>query len=232
MKEGTDIFGEILCDYRDGRDVFEIIERSDGFVAFNSIDRYFACYDDWPKIEKRAMEYVEGRVLDLGCGAGRHSIFLQSEGFDLLAIDISPTAIRVCEERGVERTKVMDFREVGELNEEFGTVLLLGNNFGFLGKKVTSRKVLNDLYEITSENGKILAESKKPSKLNGFSSARKRNKDIMTYEVRVKYREKSTDWFKFLSVSEEGMKEILEGTGWRIDSVLKSEDLNVFVVKK
>jgi ubiquinone/menaquinone biosynthesis C-methylase UbiE len=35
---------------------------------------YFAEYEDWPQVEQKAMEFVKGRVLDVGCGAGRHAI--------------------------------------------------------------------------------------------------------------------------------------------------------------
>jgi 2-polyprenyl-3-methyl-5-hydroxy-6-metoxy-1,4-benzoquinol methylase len=38
------------------------------------------------------MQFVKGRVLDVGCGAGRHSLYLQEKGFDVLGTDISPLA--------------------------------------------------------------------------------------------------------------------------------------------
>jgi ubiquinone/menaquinone biosynthesis C-methylase UbiE len=39
------------------------------------------------------------RVLDLGCGAGRHSILLADEGFQVVALDISETALKTLEAR-------------------------------------------------------------------------------------------------------------------------------------
>jgi cyclopropane fatty-acyl-phospholipid synthase-like methyltransferase len=40
-------------------------------------------------VEKKSMGYVKGRtVLDIGCGPGRHALYLQNErGFDVLGID-------------------------------------------------------------------------------------------------------------------------------------------------
>jgi len=39
------------------------------------------------------------RVLDLGCGAGRHSILLGRAGFQVVALDISETALKTLEAR-------------------------------------------------------------------------------------------------------------------------------------
>jgi ubiquinone/menaquinone biosynthesis C-methylase UbiE len=39
------------------------------------------------------------RVLDLGCGTGRHSLFLAKQGFDVYATDMSPTAVKIAGEK-------------------------------------------------------------------------------------------------------------------------------------
>ena len=39
------------------------------------------------------------RVVELGCGTGTNAIFLASKGFDVTAIDIAPTALRLAEEK-------------------------------------------------------------------------------------------------------------------------------------
>lgn len=49
-------------------------ERDDGQIDAISPGMYFAEYEDWPQVEQKAMEFVKGRVLDVGCGAGRHAI--------------------------------------------------------------------------------------------------------------------------------------------------------------
>jgi 2-polyprenyl-3-methyl-5-hydroxy-6-metoxy-1,4-benzoquinol methylase len=95
MKPEEDAYGQEIWAYYKGRDSFEIIERDDGyFDASSGPKTYFSEYQEWSIHEKRAMEFVKGRVLDIGCGAGRHSLYLQKMGFDVLGIDNSPLAIK------------------------------------------------------------------------------------------------------------------------------------------
>jgi 2-polyprenyl-3-methyl-5-hydroxy-6-metoxy-1,4-benzoquinol methylase len=79
------------------------------------------------------MEFVKGRVLDIGCGAGRHSLYLQKRGFDVLGIDSSPLAIKVCKLRGLKQAKVMSIEELNFKPNSFDSVITLGSNFGLFG---------------------------------------------------------------------------------------------------
>ncbi|HDO42228.1 MAG TPA: methyltransferase domain-containing protein [Candidatus Bathyarchaeota archaeon] len=58
-------------------------------------------------MEQEAMKFIRGRVLDIGCGAGRHSIYLQNKGFNVIGIDISPLAIKVCRLRGLKKAEII-----------------------------------------------------------------------------------------------------------------------------
>jgi SAM-dependent methyltransferase len=61
------------------------------------------------KPDENLVSYVEqgllpagGKVLDLGCGPGRNALHLASAGFDVTAVDLSPTALAWAEERARE----------------------------------------------------------------------------------------------------------------------------------
>src|SRR5919106_2020681 len=94
VKRG-DAFGSMLLDHLEGKeDVHEIVERDDGFVSAARLN-YFAPVRRWPPVERRALRFVRGRVLDVGCGAGRVAVELQDRGHDVVAIDVSPGALEV-----------------------------------------------------------------------------------------------------------------------------------------
>ncbi len=85
----------MMYDFFKGQEVFEIVERDDGYIQALPMTLYFGEYRKWPGIEREAIRYVRGRGLDVGCGAGRHSLYLQKKGLDVLGIDVSPLAVKV-----------------------------------------------------------------------------------------------------------------------------------------
>src|SRR3989442_9517912 len=104
-----DAQGRLMYDFFKGKDVFEVIKRDDGFIQANPVSTYFREYRQWSRIEKDAISYVRGRVLDVGCGPGRHSLYLQRKRFDVLGIDVSPLAVKVSKLRGLKKAKVIAF---------------------------------------------------------------------------------------------------------------------------
>jgi len=88
-----DAFGLEIASFFEGGRPFEIVERDDGYIdAANSTAQYFAEYEQWPDRQKRGMKYVRGpHVLDVGCGAGRVSLYLQSRGFRNFGLFGNPT---------------------------------------------------------------------------------------------------------------------------------------------
>ena len=79
------------------------MERDDGLISTNlGPARYFSTLADWNPEEKRAARLVRGRVLDVGCGAGRFALYLQMLGLPVTAIDNSSGAVKVCRLRGVK----------------------------------------------------------------------------------------------------------------------------------
>lgn len=69
----------------------------------------FRKYEDMPDIELKALDMAKGKTLDVGAGAGCHSLVLQEKGFDVTAIDISPLSVQAMKERGVKNVLEQDF---------------------------------------------------------------------------------------------------------------------------
>jgi SAM-dependent methyltransferase len=230
LKPIEDAYGQEVWSYFNGKKSFEIVEREDGYFDVSSgAPMYFSGYDDWAEHQKRAIEFAKGRVLDIGCGAGRHSIYLQSKGLDVTGIDSSPLAIKVCSLRGLKKTKVMSIAEVSRFKPcSFDTILMLGNNFGLFGSFSNARLLLKQLYKITSPNALIVAESNDPYKTeNPFhiryqKANRRRGRMSGQMRIRIRYMKYVGKWFDYLIVSREEMRGILRGTGWKVKKFIDS----------
>jgi SAM-dependent methyltransferase len=229
-KAEEDAYGQEIRAYYEGREVFEIVERDDGYISASALPKmYFSEYEDWPPHEKRAMEFVKGRVLDIGCGAGRHSLYLQRKGFDVLGIDNSPLAIKVCKLRGLKKAKVMSIEEVDFKPNSFDTIIMMGNNFALFGSFQKAQRLLKRFHKITSKNALIIAETRdpyktdKPAHLEYHDFNRKRGRMPGQLRIRVRFEKYATKWFDYLLVSKEEMKRILKGTGWKVKQFLDSE---------
>ena len=108
LKKHEDAFGQEIYRHLHGEDVSDIIERDDGLVeAGGGPQCYFTEYRVWPQYHKDALKLARGRVLDIGCGAGKHALYLQSKGLNVLGIDTSPLAIKACRERGLRKARVI-----------------------------------------------------------------------------------------------------------------------------
>jgi SAM-dependent methyltransferase len=101
LTSAEDAFGHLLSDLLAGRRVVEVVERDDGCVFTAEPDYYLAPFRSWWSQERRAMRFVRGRVLDLGCGAGRVGLHLQSRGHEVVGIDVSPLAVEIARRRGL-----------------------------------------------------------------------------------------------------------------------------------
>jgi len=222
LKSHQDAHGHAFMDYLKGKGGFEIVERDDGYFDVSGGPRlYFTEYKEWAEHEKEAMKYVRGKVLDIGCGAGRHVLYLQNKGFDVLGIDISPLAIKVCKLRGLKKAKVLSITQISSKLGKFDTILMMGNNFGLFGNPKRARWLLKKFHKITKEKGRIIAETRDPYKTDNPDHIsyhewnRKRARLPGQVRIRIRYKKYVTPWFDYLFVSKEELKEILAGTGWK-----------------
>ncbi|MBT8306791.1 MAG: class I SAM-dependent methyltransferase [Maribacter sp.] len=153
-----DIFGNALLDYQKGEYIEDI-------MTFSSMDEediipvpyLFRTYDEMPQIEKKALQLCKGNVLDIGCGAGSHSLYLQNKGLSVTALDSSIGAIETCSLRGVRSTKncsILDFK-----NQKFDTLLLVMNGIGIVGKLEFLKVYLDHFKTLLNRNGQILLDS-------------------------------------------------------------------------
>jgi len=97
-----DLYAQAMLDHWLGKKVVFEFERDDGYRSRSLVEAYFTPPAKWSKIERAAMKEVRGRVLDVGCGPGRHAVYLQRKGHRVVGIDASPTQVALARVRGVQ----------------------------------------------------------------------------------------------------------------------------------
>lgn len=236
--ETTDAFGHEMWDYFKKRQGYEVIERDDGYIDPSDVAPrlYFAPLKDWPRAEREGVVYAKGRVLDVGCGAGRVAIYLQRyRRLDVTGIDNSPLAVRVSKARGLKKARLMDFENIDFEHGSFDSIVMFGNNFGLFGSKTKARRLLKKLFTMTSPGAVAICESADPYKtsnpdhLRYHRLNRARGRMPGQVRIRVRYRNYVGKWFDYLLVSPDEMKEIVTGTGWSVSRFIKSNKSPLYI---
>lgn len=118
----------------------------------------FRDYQEMNALEKKALDLSFGKVLDVGSGAGSHSLYLQNERkLEVTALDISPKSIEICKARGVKNAICEDLLQFSE--KDFDTILLLMNGTGIFQSLEHIDQYLQKLKSLVAENGQILIDS-------------------------------------------------------------------------
>ena len=230
MTEDPDVFGRALWEWTQGSAAPEILERDDGFTQEGAgPEVYLADVDGWPDVERFALRHVRGRVLDVGCGAGRVATVLQRRGLNVVGLDASPLAAAAARARGVREVWVESLGDLGERLRDFDTLVLFGNNFGIFETPARARRALAHLSRVTAPRTRILAESTSPyfggaPGMDRTYYRRNRNRGVAPGQLRLRYRFEDLvgPWFRWLYVSPRDMQRVLRDTGWHQEGIIGS----------
>ncbi|MHC0446912.1 class I SAM-dependent methyltransferase [Flavobacterium sp. 3-218] len=154
-----DLFGKAIFDFYTKNSPEDIItETSISEEDEMSVEYLFRTYNEMPKIEQKALQLANGKILDVGCGAGSHALSLQNErNLEVTAIDISEKAIETCRLRGIKNVKVQNILDFE--GEKFDTILLLMNGTGIFGQLKNCNTYLTKLKSLLNPGGQILIDS-------------------------------------------------------------------------
>jgi SAM-dependent methyltransferase len=231
LREREDAFGRTVLDYFEGRRAHEVLERSDGYIDVSGGPAaYFEPFRRWPRVERKAMRHVRGRVLDVGLGVGRVALYLQERGHEVVGIDNSPLAVEVASRRGVTDARVLAFKDIGPKLGVFDTVVMMCSNFGLFGSATGARRMLRRLARITRPDARIVAGSRDPYQTDNpdhlayQESNRREGRMSGQLRLRLRHRHYVGRWFDYLIVSPQEMEALAKSGGWRLETVIDDEE--------
>ena len=153
-----DIYGKALLNYLTKPGNQEILVHSDiAETDSYPVSWFFRTNEEFPELEKQALDLCKGRILDIGAGTGIHSIELQKRKADITAIDISDGAVDCMKKQGLINAKFQDFYTIE--NEKYDTLLMLMNGFGIMGKVEFIPNFFKKVDTLLAKDGQILVDS-------------------------------------------------------------------------
>ncbi|HEY8402436.1 MAG TPA: class I SAM-dependent methyltransferase [Cytophagaceae bacterium] len=118
----------------------------------------------------------EDRILDVACGRGRHAIYLNSIGFDVFGIDLSPESISYAKQFENERLHfaVKDMRHIG-FSGEFDYVLNVFTSFGYFQEENDNLQAVKSMAGALKPGGTLVMD---------FMNSEKTLKELVKCEVK------------------------------------------------
>jgi SAM-dependent methyltransferase len=153
-----DILGTALLDYQKGN-------YSEDIITYSSLNEedvlplpyMFREFKGMPDLEQKALSLCSGKVLDVGCGAGSHALYLQNMGISVTGLDASKGAIEVSKLRGLKNAihgNLEDYQ-----GQQFDTILVLMNGVGLARTLNGLEQFFTKLKSLLKDNGQILLDS-------------------------------------------------------------------------
>lgn len=200
-----DIFGKAITAFYHHQDPTDIVVQAPGFEDdVIPVHYLFRSFSEMPPLEQKALSLCKGKVLDVGCGAGSHSLYLQQErNLKVTAMDISQGAIKISRLRGVRDARKEDFFHLDP--EGFDTILMLMNGSGIIGKLAHLDQFFVVARDLLNPEGRILMDSSDLQYLfekdeDGGIWIDPEEGYYGEMQYRLSYKGERSDWFSWLYI--------------------------------
>lgn len=182
----------------------------------------FRSLQEMSPLEQKALSMAHGRILDVGAGAGCHSVLLD----DVTAIDISPLSCEVMQERGIKSVHNINLFDES-LAGPFDTILMLMNGTGIIGKLKNMPDFLDRIRLLLNKGGQLLVDSSDLKYLYENEDGTYDIDPLGTYygeiDYQMIYKKVKGEPFDWLYVDFDTLKLIAESNGFNCVKVLEGE---------
>ena len=184
----------------------------------------FRSYENMPEIERLALDLTSGKTLDVGAGAGCHSLVLQNRGVDVTAIDISPLSVETMRQQGIKKVMEQDFFTIGG---QFNTILMLMNGIGIVGTLDRLPEFFRHLDKILAPGGQLLCDSSDISYVFEDEDGIIELPDDMNYYGEhtfcMQYKDTIGEPFPWLYIDQDTLRQKADECGYAVEVVAEGE---------
>jgi SAM-dependent methyltransferase len=224
--KGGDPVGTAILDYAATKKPNDIIVGSD--ICEDDIipiEVLFRKMDEMPELEQIALEAAKGKILDVGAGAGVHSLELQDRGYEVFPIEVSDGAVRYMKQVGLNARKI-NFFDLKE--EQYDTILMMMNGIGIAGTLANLEKTLIQAKSLLAEGGKILCDSSDIKYLyedeDGALWVDLNSEYYGNFRFQMKYKKDKGPWFDWLYVDFDNLFKAAKNVGLKAKRLYENED--------
>jgi SAM-dependent methyltransferase len=220
----TDPYGRAIRDFHRGMQAEPLWDVDGSETRDHPIERfYFGTFDPDTGTGAWLADHLEGPLLDLGAGAGRHALQFQ-EQFETVAVDASEHLVEVMADRGVADARHVDMFRLREAfpRDRFRSVLSIGTQLCLAGSMQALRRLLGDLARVTTPDGRAVVDSYDPTLGRTTDAFGFRPDPTPGLAYRVYHYEYEGDvgpTLLFRLFSPDRLREAAEGTGWTVADV-------------
>ncbi len=191
------------------------------------VDMFFREEDEMTDLELAALEHCRGTILDVGAGAGCHSLVLQTRRKSVEALEISRSCVEIMLLQGVENVYHDDIHTFNAA--KFDTILLLMNGIGLAGTLHQLPSFLQKLKSLLVSGGQILIDS------SDIAYAYENQPLPTAYyygelRYRYTYQQQQGDWFPWLYADQVVLKRIALENGLQ-SHVLYEDEFGQFLCR-
>ncbi|MBL3656062.1 class I SAM-dependent methyltransferase [Fulvivirga sediminis] len=216
-----DVYGQALLDYHNG--TFEpplLIHNNYGEPEEMPVEVFFREPDDLSDMENYAIELCDGVVLDVGAGAGVHTLILQ-DMHHTVALDSSKKACKVMSQRGVKNIVHCDLLKYRP-DRKYDTILMLMNGTGILGTLRAFKNFLTFARTLLAENGRIIIDSSDIEYL--YEEGEYPDYYYGQVEYQFEYKQEQGELFKWLYIDQDTLQRVAAEVGWATYVVFEGEE--------
>ena len=218
------LFGEALTDLYDGqpKGCFVVSDETGDHplgLAF-----YLTATPDTH--EREALQHARGRILDVGCGAGRILKHLQDEGADASGFDIDPMLIALCKRRGISKVSVESYDNLSRF-APMDTILFLNRTICTAGSLSRVESLLSQCHQCCSCNSVLIFDSVevRPEMSNVQPG-------VMRNALRFKYAGHAGEPFDRIYFTSNVAEDMIRKTGWFCQKIIRDRDVYAMVCSR